>query len=632
MCGICGWYGKNAGSAVDSMLPQLEHRGPDSSSSWSEGCVALGHTRLSILDLSSAGNQPFYHPSGQVVGIVNGEIYNYPELRKKLELEGAKFKSNSDSEVVIHAYLHWGLDSFALFNGMFAVALYDRRDRSLILVRDRLGIKPLYYCASEASFSFASEIKAILTSSEKKRWTIDADGLSQLLTYGNMFENKTLFEGVSLLNPGSYLIVDNKNRIRERKYWEISDASCNPIDSFEEGVNRFQQTFEKSVRRHLLSDVPIATYLSAGFDSSMVATQASLILDDPPTSYTGYFCHDGWYDESYGASLVAKKNSSLHVLVPITSEDFKDSFDNLLFALDEPRMGMGAFPQYMVAKKAAEKHRVILSGHGGDELFSGYPIFKLAFGLEQSRSSYLNAARFVSSIKISELPQMAYFITGKLSGGETSWGLPVLNSKNRQKSLLHSKVWDRIKASDPSLPLRYREKENANWSDLIFDVYIKQYLAGLLVVEDKISMANSLETRTPFLDNEMIDLSLNLKNSVKLNNYELKAVVKQSGKNFLPENLYRQPKRGFPTPLRYWLRGPLKSWVNQRLLGPDSRLTNIIQRSSIVALLDHYQSSWLGTIRSLDEIQTHRIWQLLCIESWLRQCETKLGVEILVDR
>ncbi len=632
MCGICGRVGDKAIATVQSMLPRLAHRGPDSSDNWFENSVALGHTRLSIVDLSQAGNQPIHHNSGQLVGIVNGEIYNYLELRKELECEGARFLSNSDSEVVIHAYWHWGVRSFRRLNGMFAFALYDKRKHSLIIVRDRLGIKPLYYYSVDESFTFASEIKAILASVEKRRWSINVKGLSELLTYQNMFDEATLFDGISLLTPASYLVVDEKFNITKKKYWCIEEVNRQHSTGFESNVDRFKEIFEKSVERHLLADVPVSTYLSAGFDSSIVATQASLIKRSPLTSYTGHFSTGGWYDESSVARSVAKNNGSEHVLVSIDANDFRNKFDDLIFALDEPRMGMGAFPQYMVAQEAAKRHKVILSGHGGDELFAGYPIFKLAFGLANLKSSLSGAAGFLSSIKASELPHFAYFALGRLLGGEESFGLPVLNSTLDKQNLLQPNLWKQIKDNDPTMPLRSIGEDNNSWVDQIFSVYLKTYLNGLLIVEDKISMAHSLETRTPLLDNEMLEFSLNLGNSAKLYKYELKAIIKCAGKSALPSDLYNQPKRGFPTPLRYWVRGPLKDWARQRLLGSDSRLTNIFQRKGIANFFDKYQGSLKGSIRALDEVQSQRVWQYLCLESWLRQCETELGVEIVVGK
>ena len=292
MCGICGRVGDKAIATVQSMLPRLAHR-VRPSDNWFENSVALGHTRLSIVDLSQAGNQPIHHNTGLLVGIVNGEIYNYHELRKELECEGARFLSNSDSEVVIHAYWHWGVRSFRRLNGMFAFALYDKRRHSLIIVRDRLGIKPLYYYSVEDSFTFASEIKAILASVEKRRWSINVEGLSELLTYQNMFDEATLFDGISLL---PCLLSGCRWLISAKKYWCIEEVNRQHSSGFESNVDRFKEIFEKSVERHLLADVPVSTYLSAGFDSSIVATQASLIKRSPLTSYTGHFSTGGWYD------------------------------------------------------------------------------------------------------------------------------------------------------------------------------------------------------------------------------------------------------------------------------------------------------------------------------------------------
>jgi asparagine synthase (glutamine-hydrolysing) len=619
MCGIAGVSGRDAVSRVQKLLPLLVHRGPDGEGIWSKGSsLALGHRRLAINDLSSSGKQPMVSDDERTAIVVNGEIYNYRELREDLEKLGTKFNSTSDSEVVLHAWNYWGKDCFIKFNGMFAIAIYDCRNDLLVLARDRLGIKPLYYSISNRDLVFASEIKAVIAGFPGTKPQIDPTGLNQYLTYQNYFGDRTLYEGIKLLQPGQLLLLRPGGKEKLESYWSLSFSSENPETTFSQAVDQYQQVLTESVQRHLMSDVPVASYLSAGFDSASVANRAAHI-GSPPVCFTGSFPEGGWYDETSMARTMAKRSGSEHVSVSIDSSDLPRVLDNLIRSLDEPRMGMGAFPQYCVAEQVAKTHKVILTGHGGDELFSGYPVFKLVQILESLKQSPINLITQLRNLRFAELPHLAYFSLGAFRSNSYRQYFPILNSASNLQAGLRPEWASPIKdlhAEDELVALDHACEGDAQ---VLFSHYLKSYLNGLLVVEDKLSMAHSLESRTPMLDNHLLDLSLSIPQKIKMHQGNLKAVIKEGGRDWLPGELYEQPKRGFPTPLRYWLRGNLRDWFISRISGPESGLRKLFLEGWLNQVCYQYLDSPKKNIRVLDEIHSHRMWQLLCLESWLRK-------------
>lgn len=618
ICGIIGINGPNNNTRLGGMLQNMSHRGPDGTGRWSNQSVSFGHGRLAINDISDAGNQPM-HLSPGIHCIVNGEVYNYPQLRKDLEDKyGVRFNSDCDSEIVLHGYAKYGEEFFKLLNGMFAFALYDEKKQKVFLVRDRLGIKPIYYTNYNNEFIFASEIKGIFGAIDTNSWTINAQALSEYLTYQTALGSLTLFQHIYILEPGHILTIDLTKDVEFelKKFWE-SKSEPNDDISFDDSVKQYKKILTGSVERHLLSDVPVASYLSAGFDSASVYAQAALINKPPMSSYTGWFNigKEGWYDETGPARKVVDKVQGHHNSVNISYADFIDNLDNIVDALDEPKMGMGAFSQYMIAKVAAQNFKVILTGHGGDELFSGYPVFKLA-----QKRAFLSA-------KASEIPHLAYYsLSNMRSAVHSEFGryLPVLWSMEDQKKLFNKNL-------DFVCPWKSLSKIQTKCHskiEQVFQIYLNAYLPNLLVVEDKISMAHQLESRTPLLDNQMLDFSLKIPHSVKLHQNELKAIIKAGASDLLPSDYYSQPKRGFPTPLRLWLRGPLNQYMNERILGPDSRLSRLFDQETLYSFIHRYNNSVRKFARPLDEIQTHRVWQMLCLDAWLRVWEEKYGITL----
>lgn len=626
MCGICGIYGPEAEpDAVDAMLALMEQRGPDGYGTYVSPGVVLGHRRLAIVDLSDRGRQPMISHDGMVAIAVNGEIYNYRALRQELEAIGHVFTSDCDSETVIHAWRAWGVDSFTRFNGMFAIALYDRRHHALYLVRDRMGIKPIFFWRKQETVIFASDIRAIVAASGRKEWPLSATGLQQYLAHQNRFEDETMLEGIQMVRPGEIRRIDASG-IESHFFADPLTTQERLESSFEKTVNDFRSVLADAVDRHLMSDVPLASYLSAGIDSGMVTLSAGARLKgNGPVAFTGTFDKGGWYDEATGAALTAASMKLNHQLVHINADSFKHYFDDLIYALEEPRMGTGALPQFLLAKKVAETHKVVLTGHGGDELFSGYPVFKFLAIREAFFRNRRGIWPLLCALRPSELPHIAYFVYSSISRRSQKPFLPVLFEKKRLSKLLRRDVSAAVFESEGDA----RDKGTVKMDfDGLMRQYIKDYLPGLLVVEDKISMAHSLESRTPLLDNELVAFALSVPASLKLNDNELKAIPKAAARGVLPDQIFTMPKRGFPNPLASWLRGPLSMWMQSRLCDPQGSLSTIFDPSALNGLVKSYLRSWRRQFRPLDEIATHRIFMLLSLESFMRQYRERLGVTL----
>lgn len=625
MCGVCGIHGPGGlREAVEAMTVAMERRGPDGQGVWEGEGILLGHRRLAIVDLSERGRQPMQSADGNIVVSVNGEIYNYPELRSELEARGNDFQSNSDSETVIHGYRAWGTASFARYYGMFAFALWDTPNQRLYLVRDRLGIKPLYYWCDEQRTFFASDVRAIIAASSRRSWAISRRGLSQYLTYENRFGAETMFEGIRLLLPGHYLEIDGKGT-RECRYADVSPAT-ERLSDFGAAVDGFRRNFRTAVSRHLMSDVPVAAYLSSGFDSAMVTSVAADLLSGTgPATFTGTFREGGWYDEATGAGLVARRQGLANTRVEIDARAFRDAFDDMVFALEEPRMGTGALPQYLVARKVAETHKMILTGHGGDEFFSGYPVFKFALLSKLLGQSPARFLRLLARIRPSEVPHIAYFALASLFRRGDRQFLPRLFSAREQAGALRPEFHS---AAGAQRDATAQPSADTGAYGKLIDQYLNDYLPGLLIVEDKISMAHGIESRTPFLDNELLSFALSIDEATKLEGGELKAITKAAARGVLPDELFAMPKRGFPNPLSKWLRGELAGWMEARLTGPGSALATLFEPAFLARTVAAYRTSWRRRFRPLDEIATHRIFMLLCLESWLRQYRERMGVEL----
>jgi asparagine synthase (glutamine-hydrolysing) len=602
MCGIAGIVGEAYDKRlVPSMLEAMQHRGPDSRGFYMSDGIHLGHCRLSIIDLSERATQPFISSTHGVATAVNGEIYNFQELRKTLEAKGYTFQSSSDSEVVLHAYIEYGLDFISGLNGMFALSIWDEKKKEVMLVRDRLGIKPLYYVKTKEAFLFASEIKA-LSLYQDLDFSLDFQSFAEYLAFENYFSNRTLNEHVKLVEPGEVVKFNPaKNIIDRSHFWRPNlGISTNIQDT--EIYNQYVSTIKSSVDRHLISDVPVGCYLSAGIDSSSVTYWSSQKYGSSLKTFTGSFGMSGFYDEASTASKISDYFGCPNYNVEIRAEDFRNDIEKILWHLDEPKVGMGSFSQYMVAKKAATEVKVILTGHGGDEFFAGYPVFKAIFGKK-------NIPKLIANSSFRELMFAVYFSLYPKIRKEAGYFLPnIFPLKSFQNLLQPDFFRNIIRETDI-----YKELEGLKHSchdeyERLTLTYLKYYLPSLFVVEDKISMAFSLESRTPLCDNEMLDLALSIPLSSKLTGYELKHIPRAAMKNRLPGFIYNLPKRGFPTPLKLWFRRELKDYVRSYILdNVDS--TGLFNRKEAERIISKFQNP--GIPNPFEEITAHKIWIIL---------------------
>jgi len=628
MCGIIGAFGPSVQSLKNrypTALKSILHRGPDSEGSWfsDDGHCFLGHQRLEILDSSPFASQPM--GDDESVLAYNGEIYNHLSLRNELVSEKPPiFNTHSDTETLFYLLKKFPRkDALTRLNGMFAGAYYEKGSKSLFLFRDSLGIKPLYWYAMEdGTILFSSEIKGIFALLPSGSRQIDESVLETYLTFENWPQGKSLFSGVRLLSPGESLLLrlnENEGVSQKLEIWAFpqqkSEKNLNPVqkthqpNDYNGWVNYVRRAVEETVKSHLLSDVPVSAYLSGGLDSGTIVALAAQNHKDFLT-FTGYYdVGDSWYDERIFAQKTARYYQVQQVEVPITPDDFLQSFDELIQVLEEPRMGMGSFSQLIVAKQAAKHRRVILAGHGGDELFLGYPLFKACLALKHFPR--FSSWKILASLNQKEWPWFLNLLLGVLSGkiylAPRLWANFPFEGLNKGKS---KQGFPEFLAS--SLPQSLEALET---------YYINTYLPGLLMVEDKISMAYSLETRTPFWSPTFLNCIQNIPAEIRLSRGKLKGLFKDAVSCWLPPEVINAPKRGFPTPFRYWFRKELREDIERRLLKDGDVLDPLISKEQRAKLLKSHFHTKLPF--ALDEKRAHQIWMLLCLESWIRQYNIK---------
>lgn len=565
LCGIVGFLNPEIQTKgyrlIKEMANRVAHRGPDSEGFFIAPGVAFGHRRLSILDIEH-GSQPMTTSNGRFTIIYNGEIYNYLKLRRELQDKGWSFVTNSDTEVVLKSFQAWGVDCFLKFQGMFAIAIWDREERACHLARDHFGIKPLYYVHMDGGFIFASEIKALFIH-ENVRREVNPAALGSLLMFNNILGQDSFWADVKRVAPGERLTYRG-GELSSDQFFSLSNVENTQRDiSFDDAVENYHQCLAYSVNDHLISDVPVGAYLSGGIDSGSVATLASTTMSKPLPVFTGHFKSDNtWYDEREGAAAVAETRGMDSYHQSISEEDYEEHIARVAYHLDEPTLGSSSISQYLVAKTASEKVKVVLTGHGGDELFAGYPVFKAA--MLRTTKIGLDSLRCLAVKSADEMARLIYFsllgifdetiARGQLRMYSAKAFFSVAGPKLRQYFLglenIHTDFLKTVQPINTGIDV-----------DGVTKWYLATYLPTLLVQEDKIGMAHGLESRTPICYEPLIRLSLSLPDSVKMHRGKLKAIPYAAMRTSLPSLTYKQPKRGFPTPLVEWLSGRLgREW------------------------------------------------------------------------
>ncbi|MGE0201795.1 MAG: asparagine synthase (glutamine-hydrolyzing) [Candidatus Melainabacteria bacterium] len=618
MCGLVGAFGPSAGelaTRLSSALTAMRHRGPDAGGEYRapDGLCILGHRRLAIVDLSDQAAQPMRCDSQWLV--YNGEIYNHSALRATMP--ETTWVSHSDTETLSRLLAQGEAGAvLASLNGMFAGARYDETTQTLTLFRDGLGIKPLYLAQlPDTTLIFASEIRTLLALAPQWQRRVNGAVLAQYLMFENWPQGESLFENIRLLPPGACMMARMAGSQVQTGEHRFVRETANPVIQtdvgWEDRVAFARHQLESSVTSHLMSDVPLGAYLSGGIDSGLVSTLAARHQADI-LGFTGYFeGDDHWYDERPFTRQVASRAGIPLVEVPVRASDWRNSFDDVIHTLEEPRMGMGTFSQFVVAREAARQRKVILAGHGGDELFGGYPLFKAFWWLQQFPAA--RSWRVLTRFSVREFPWLVDMVMQVMRTGEL-----------RFAPNLFGKLAATLPTAMQKIPEAFVQARQRSPLAQLNRYYVDTYLPGLLMVEDKISMRHSLETRVPLWSQELVRQIAPLPVEDKLRGGELKAMLKAVARNILPAPVLSAPKRGFPTPLRHWFRGDLRDAVRERLLSHGSAIHSLMPQAAIEKLLKHHDGQPLPF--ALDERRAHRIWMLLCLESWSRQYRVPLEV------
>jgi len=598
---------------IEDLLPIIESNSAQRELKSHDYDLYMGHRRLSILDISYAGHQPMSDLSKNIWIAYNGEIYNFKELRLELEKLGHKFKSHTDTEVIIYAYIEWGIECVKKFNGMFAFSLYDNFNKKFYLVRDRYGIKPLYYhITQENTLIYASEIKSILEYKDYKT-QVDKEALLEYFTFQNIFTNKTLHKDIQILEAGHYFEINllSKN-IEKKQYWDFNFSEPLTLKDDREYTEELERLFTQAVTRQLVADVDVGSYLSGGMDSGSITAIASKHFqksgDYLKTFTVGFDLSSASgmelsFDERAKAEYMSYKFKTEHYEMVLKSGDMERCMRDFSYHLEEPRVGQ-SYPNYYAAKLASKFVKVVLSGAGGDELFAGYP---WRYYKATNNKDFNDYTKKYYSFWKRLIPNSAINDVFSPISDETSsvWTQDIFANVFNKPQLSHT------------------PEEYINHS-LYFEA--KTFLHGLLVVDDKLSMAHSLETRVPFLDNDLVDFAQkvpvnlklsNLKNIVKMDENEIgkmqktndgKVILRNAMSQHIPEDIHKAVKQGFSSPDNSWFKGESIEFVKSKLLNDNARIYNYMDKKATQKLINEHLSG--------DKNRRLFIWSLLNFEEW----------------
>ena len=620
MCGIVGIIKLNAHSQVDEtrlkrMRDVLHHRGPDGAGLWVDGRVGLGHRRLSIVDVEG-GHQPMSNEDGSVWITYNGEIYNHAALRPGLEARGHRYASRSDTETIIHLYEEEGDRCVELLEGMFAFALWDQKRGRLLLARDRLGIKPLYYAITNDEIVFASEIKAILAGGSVQPSFNEAI-LPEFLATRFVAGEETFFHGIKKLLPGRTLSCSIDDGIRQRRYWELPLADDLNAASLEASAAEVREHLSSVVRSHLMSDVPLGLFLSGGLDSSALAALMAPLVTERIRSFSVGFAEAEANELNY-ARLVAKAVDAEHREIVVSPQQFFGALPNLIWHEDEPIAFTSSIPLNFVSQLARDHVKVVLTGEGSDELFLGYPWYRATAWNERLGSLYFPVVPEMLRVKAKELTRRLprrlrrYAERSFLALDPGPRGLYYENfavfPDRLRVGLLANRDLARTEAYAECL--RYYDEIDGGTLERMSRADLQTYLVELLMKQDQMSMAASIESRVPFLDHKFVEHIVRLPSRFKVRGLTTKAVLREAVKDIVPKEILTRSKMGFPVPTGKWLRGPFWSVVEEFVLGPRALDRRLFQRASVQRLAEEHRS---GAREHGD-----RLWLLINLEMWQR--------------
>ena len=614
MCGICGMTWSDS-ALVKKMADQLVHRGPDQEGVYCAESISLAHRRLSIIDLSENGRQPMSNEDGTLWLVFNGEIYNFQELRQELEQKGHRFKSRTDSEVILHAYEELGLAAVHRLRGMFAFALYDSAHQRLILARDRMGIKPLYYTQCGDNLIFASEIKAILQYAGIER-RVNDQALYDYLGFEFVPSPQTMFAGINKL-PAGNLLVFEQGRLRQEQYWDLSFAA-RERPSFEEAVARLREHLDFAVKSHLIADVPLGVFLSGGLDSSCIVALMRRHISGPLKTFTiGY--KDATFSELDYAAIVAKEFQTEHQVLYLDSLN-ADYVEKTLYHLDEPMTDLSTVPLYLLCKQAKEHVTVCLSGEGADESFAGYDRFKAS-----RINSYFSKIpapvrqKFIASLvqRLPDQPQKKGAIN-MLKRFVEGANLPADGEHLRWQYFLGQDLEGRLFTDsfragierDPFRQVRWYGQRCDAADQVNREIYLDlrfMMTDSVLMKVDRMSMASALEIRVPLLDHVLVEFLAGLPGDWKLNKMTTKYIFRAALEGLLPKEIVHRGKQGYSLPVKHLLRGQLKEYLVERLHS-SSLIRERMRLDYIDTLIEEHCS--------MRQNHNHTLWALLNVAVW----------------
>jgi asparagine synthase (glutamine-hydrolysing) len=630
MCGIAGILEFGRSSTADSaalraMCQIIAHRGPDDDGFYTDGPAGIGMRRLSIVDLAT-GHQPISNEDGSLTIVFNGEIYNHLSLREQLVARGHSYRTHSDTETVVHLYEEHGRDCVQHLRGMFAFAIWDRNKKTLFIARDRLGIKPLYYHLSPERLLFGSEVK-VLRAHGDLRPQFDRAALPEFLAFGYLSGENTFYSGIRKLLPGHTMEIGLDGQPQFRQYWDLDVSSTHKSRDERYYVQSYRELLEGAVNGHLMSDVPLGVFLSGGLDSSAVAALMTKIRREPIETFSvGYT--EQTYSELPFARTVADHIQSKHREVLVSEEDFFNALPHLIWHEDEPIVWPSSVSLYFVAKLARERVTVVLTGEGSDETLAGYT--RYAFTLKNAAMDRAYRAVVPGSVRrglrhaVDTSPLLGATLRRKLehtflAKDGASWSSFYFDNffsafgEAEQTDLLTPEF-----ASEFAPGTAYKnvlDQWNHSSGDMLQRLLytdIKTYLVELLMKQDNMSMAASIESRVPFLDHVLVEFATRIPREVQIKGLTGKTILKKAMEDILPHSIIYRPKLGFPTPWSGWLAGPRLEMIRAMLLEPRSLDRGYFRRESIERLFDEH--------RAKHRDNYDRIWRLLNLEMWHRVC------------
>ncbi|MGA7074960.1 MAG: asparagine synthase (glutamine-hydrolyzing) [Halobacteriota archaeon] len=606
MCGICGIYGAEDKPLLLKMLSTLKHRGPDSQGVFCDSRISLGHSRLSIIDLSNKGKQPMSNEEGDIWISVNGEIYNFKALRAQLQQLGHEFHSDSDSEVVVHAYEEYGIRFLQRLRGMFALAIYDSKTSTVLLARDRIGKKPLYYAIDDGRVIFASEIKAILEAGIAKK--INFHALCAYLTFQYSLGVQTLFDGIKKIEPGTFLLCSD-GKIRRERYWDLCEAS--PTTTREDEIaDVLRAMLEESAQLRMIADVPVGAFLSGGIDSSSVVALARPHFSD--SDFHTFSLGFEKVSEFRYARVVSEHLDTVHHEIVITPEDVARDIDRVAWYYDEPLGDAAIINNYYLSKEAKKHVTVVVAGEGGDELFAGYPAHGLARnmyrfyrlprvfrGIIHPLSRLIPGRGDICSRNNTIYRKMCVF--GQKNFGLAYFQLGIYMSSAEKEKLMYATCPDPVASAicGPEMKDPLNKMLALDCKNLLPEKF--------LMKADKGTMANSIEERLPLLDQEIINYAFSIPSSLKLKNGVEKYILRKAVKDLLPRATIDRKKIGFGTPLDAWMSGELHERViNSLQEGP--LISHLFRLDKLHKLVQKFQDN--------PQFRFSTIWTIFALEVW----------------